>query len=50
MHILNSQRDLIIGWIVHIQRKELEEVILAHYVKSNRQRDLVESLEYAPVL
>ena len=28
----------------------LEEVLLAQYVKYNRQRDLVERLEYAPIL
>ena len=28
----------------------LEEVLVAQYVYSNRQRDLVESLEYAPIL
>ena len=28
----------------------LEEVLLAQYLQSNLRRDLVESLEYAPVL
>ena len=28
----------------------LEEVLLTQIVQSNRQRDLVESLEYAPIL
>jgi len=28
----------------------LEEEILAQYVQSNRQRDIVESLQYAPLL
>jgi len=27
----------------------LEQVTLAQYLQSNRQRDLVQSLEYAPV-
>jgi len=62
VHILNFQRDLVVGWIIHIELINyvyiyisililyLEEVLLAQYVKSNRQRDLVATLEHAPIL
>jgi len=65
VHILNFQRDLFFGWIVHIELNVpllnrvyihqililyLEEVLLAQHVQSNQKRDLVESLEYAPIL
>jgi len=65
MHVLNFQLDFFVGWIVHIELKVpllsriyihqilifyLEDVLLAQYVQPNQQRDLVESLECAPVL
>ena len=42
--------DIYIYIYIYIYTLYLEEELLAQYVQSNRQRVLVESLEYAPIL